>query len=97
MKRGFSTGFMAIYWIALPFAGLATVGLAWLLLAPNASLAETGAFVLWFPFAASVAMTVLIVWRLRVHGRARRLANAQAALAMGPAPDPATPGSATPD
>lgn len=78
MKRALSTGFMAVYWIALPFFALATVGLGWLMLAPNQyanMVLPLGAV-----FAVSIAVTLLLVWRLWTHERARRPANERASL-----------------
>lgn len=80
MKRGISTGFMAIYWIVLPFAALAMIGMGWLVLAPGASQPVSMTVPLWTSFAASVVFTLLLVWRLWTHERARRLANERASL-----------------
>ena len=79
MKRALSTGFMAIYWIALPFVALGTVGLGWLMLAPNQN--ADMVLPLGASFAISVALLLLLVWRLWTHERARRLANERASLA----------------
>jgi predicted membrane metal-binding protein len=82
MKRALSTGFMAIYWIALPFVALGTVGLAWLMLAPNQH--ANMVLPLGASFAVSLALTLLLVWRLWTHERARRLANERASLEAEP-------------
>ena len=66
---------MAIYWIALPFVALGTAGLSWLLLAPNAPQPAGGTMPLWVSWAVSAVLTLLLVWRLWMHGRARRIAN----------------------
>ena len=75
MKRALSTGFMTIYWIALPFAAPIMIGLGWLVLAPHASQSAGLVVPLWVSFAASIVLTLLIVWRLWTHERARRFAK----------------------
>jgi hypothetical protein len=85
MKRVVSTGLMTIYWIALPFVTLGTVGIGWILLAPNASEPTKGILPLWVSLAVSVLLAVVLVWRLWVHARARRLANEAAAATLGSA------------
>ena len=74
MKRPLSTGLMAIYWIALPIVVLAMCGMGWLLVAPNASHTARMGVPLWVSFAISVALVLLIVWRIRTHARARQVA-----------------------
>ena len=78
MKRSISTGFMTIYWIALPFAVLIVIGLSWLVLAPHASQSEGLVVPLRVSFVASIVLTLLIVWRLWTHERARRFASERA-------------------
>ncbi|HYC68657.1 hypothetical protein [Brevundimonas sp.] len=78
MKRALSTGFLVIYWVALPFAALIMIGLGWLMLAPSASQSASLVVPLWVSFAASIILTLLIVWRLWTHERARRSAREHA-------------------
>ncbi|HWQ86391.1 hypothetical protein [Brevundimonas sp.] len=78
MKRALSTGFMAVYWVVLPVVTLGTVGLGWLMLAPDQH--GNAVLPLGASFAVSLALTLLLVWRLWTHGRARRLANERASL-----------------
>ncbi|MDO9588338.1 MAG: hypothetical protein Q7J13_10435 [Brevundimonas sp.] len=73
MKRKVSTGLMAVYWVALPLSALVTLGLGLLFVMPGAQTITgppAGLSVL-----LSLAVTLLIAWRLWTHGRARRLAS----------------------
>lgn len=81
MKRSLSVGFTVLYWIALPFSALAVLGLGWGLIAPGAVFergAKTGVVA---SFVLSAAIAALIVWRLRTHQRARKLATERALAA----------------
>ncbi|HYC97965.1 hypothetical protein [Brevundimonas sp.] len=78
MKRFVSTGFMAIYWIALPVTALAMVGLGYAVLVPGAVFTPGARPGFWMSFLLSTVLTLLIVWRLWTHDRARRCANEHA-------------------
>lgn len=85
MKRSLSVGFTALYWIALPISALGMVGLGWILSTPSGLQAADMVLPLWTAFAFSIALTGTIIWRLWVHGRARRLADERASrLAEAP-------------
>ena len=73
MKRGLSTAIMAIYWAALPVCALLMLGSGWLVLTPGVPQYPGAILPLRGTFAGSAAFTLLIVWRLWVHERARRL------------------------
>lgn len=62
---------MIFYWIALPLCALSTAGLV--LMTTSATWIATagkGNFLVWLAFSA--ALTLLVIWRLWVHDRARR-------------------------
>ena len=83
ISRRVSTGFMAVYWVALPFVALLMLGLGWALLAPGVKQTKTMVLPLWLSFTVSVLLTLTIIWRLWAHERARRLANENADLLEG--------------
>jgi len=78
MKRRLSTALMTIYWAVLPFAVLIMAGLGWIVVSPDVKQNANMVTPLWLSFLGSLALTLLIVWRLWTHERARKLANEQA-------------------
>ncbi|MBW8303058.1 MAG: hypothetical protein K0M78_03775 [Brevundimonas sp.] len=78
MKRLVSTGFMAIYWIALPVSALGMAGLGFTVLTPGTEYTAGGRPLFWMSFLLSIALTLLIIWRIWIHDRARRRANERA-------------------
>ncbi|RZJ83010.1 MAG: hypothetical protein EON88_29440 [Brevundimonas sp.] len=88
MKRIASTGFMTIYWIALPLSALGMSGLGWVLVAPGATYDSGSGTGFGAAFLSSILLVVLIIWRLWTHARARRLAaERMAALPEAPSTD----------
>lgn len=76
MKRGVSTTLTAVYWVLLPFSALSAVSLAFFQFSP--AVTRSGAMPFW-ALPLTVVMTLLIIWRLWTHDRARRAADTAAA------------------
>ena len=71
MNRRASSTLTAVYWVALPLSALVAVSLAILQFMPTVE--RTGSIPAWaLPLA--VLIPLLLIWRLRVHERARRTA-----------------------
>jgi len=81
MKRRHSTTLTAVYWIVLPLSALSALSIAFLEFSPTVS--RSGLMPFWV-LPLSVLITLMIIWRLRTHDRARRAADAAASS------DPAT-------
>jgi len=77
MKRRVSTTLTAVYWIVLPLSALSALSIAFLEFSPTVS--RSGLMPFWV-FPLSVLITLMIVWRLWTHDRARRAADAATAV-----------------
>jgi hypothetical protein len=80
MKRPVSSAVVIFYWVALPFCALSSAGLLVMLATGSWTVPSFKTNVLiWFAMATTA--TVMTIWRLRVHERARRLSDERMAPA----------------
>lgn len=73
MKRRISTTLTAVYWVVLPLLTLSLLSILFLEFSPT--VARKGVIPDWV-LPLSVLITLMIIWRLWVHDRARRRADA---------------------